>query len=219
MRRLITIPMIMLLALFAGSCGTDAGDPLAPEAAKRIDVRIDDSETVIPREDLLLATLWTISEATRYETIKGVIDGRAGGVVRGTVPGWHEDQMFSIEFPPNSFRTHDGEPVVFDILVPSYGSQAPVFQLLPDMEFDQPVTVTLHWPSWIEHDREFSTLYCLNRSEPDSPFGIPDYWRSDIWVPYFEDGDAHTPPGQVQFTTEHFSRWVVEKGKLGPGGG
>jgi hypothetical protein len=226
MSRQISILMLLVLCAFMAACGLEGNDPAAPDAGKRIEFRIVEpdshigdpgeiSDPVEPEEENPLALLLEISERTRYYTIKGVVDPQVGGVVKGTVDdprgGWRPEQEFSVVFPPRAIP--GTEPVVISILVPMEGSEGPVFQLLPDMQFNVPVTVTLQWPTWIQHGMAFTTLFCLNRTAADGPFSEPVFYQSDLWVLDFEDGDARTPPGQVQFQTEHFSRWAIDKGK------
>lgn len=204
------IPLLALLvaSLFFVACDRHDGGPISPVSSGVSGKSTNDA--------VYLANLWERSDHGDYDVLTADIDMQRGGKLVGTADTWRASDIFEVIVPASALQVDPLDPyMTFSLHVPRHDPSDPerpgVFMLEPDgVEFVKPVTVTVHYPSWLVPWGDWRK-YCIVRDEGSGQEPVYSYTDYE---------EFPRTPGQrkVTFTTKHFSRWPLGNSKDGPDG-
>ncbi len=211
-KRIALLSLLILLALFAGACQNDnpictpgesedeTGDPTAV-AGKGPDPYLD------LQWQIHLQELWDYSNSVVYDTLTGTFTIDSDWVLSDYPDTWGPDYLFTISIPAGAVEGQPGTTIAITLLVPTFNRlhNHAVYKLQPDLQFNEPVTVSLCYPFWLDPISWYRKFCFFPISEDPLLMG-----HSDLQV---DRADELGGVIRVTFNTFHFSRWALEEGK------
>ena len=190
--RLILLPFLIVVLICAGC--SSRFDPVGPDALDEASIPANDEFSAEDRGDL--GFLWSLemSQHDNYTEITGPISHQTGGTISGSVSGYQHP--FTLDVPAGACQSLCN----LQILVPNEG--IPVYQLLPHMQFNKEVTVTLDYYKWLQSGH-------LTAGEDYEVF-----YMNEVTMEYERCSPpavftASSAQSTVSFKTDHFSRWKI----------